>query len=70
VGNGSDFVAHFFMNTYLKICFNKFLGRCPKCEIDYNLEHHPNNLDCAGFKPFKILMMGVKEKDENKSKEQ
>lgn len=57
------FVAHFlYMNTYFTICFNKFLGRCPKCDIDFNLEHHPNNFDCNGFKPFKVLMVDVKKK--------
>jgi len=61
----------FYMDAYFKICFHKFLGKCPKCEIDYNLEHHPNNFDCAGYKPFKILIVDVKEKErQNKSKHQ
>lgn len=49
------------MSGYYKTCFHRFLGQCPKCEIDYNIERHPNNYDCSGYKPFKILMVEVVE---------
>ena len=47
------------MQRYLKTCFHRFLGQCPKCDIDYNIERHPNNFDCRGYKPFKILIVEV-----------
>lgn len=44
------------------ICLNHFLGLCPKCTVDVDKTHHPNNYDCPRFKPLAIMVVEVKEK--------
>ena len=38
-----------------RTCVNRVLGFCPNCERDYNLEHHPNNLDCPRYKEMHVM---------------
>jgi len=34
----------------MKTCLNRLLGRCKTiCTRDYNIKHHPNNLDCPDY---------------------
>lgn len=33
-----------------KTCLNRFLGKCPGCERDYDTSHYPNNYDCPDYK--------------------
>ena len=47
---------------YHMTCFNRFLGNCTGCKRDYNLNHHPNNIDCPNYKKMKILIIEVVKK--------
>jgi len=45
-------------------CLNRFLGRCKDCMIDYDPNHHPNNLDCKNYKPIRISYFIVNDSDD------
>ena len=49
---------------YFKTCINRVLGRCKGCEIDYNIDHHPNNYDCPYHIPVILIIVDVKEKQD------
>ncbi len=45
-------------------CSNRVNGRCPGCKRDYDLNHHPNNLDCRNYHPvprrdFHVMMRAI-----------
>ena len=52
-------------NNKLEICLNKFIGRCPKCEIDFDKAHFPNNYDCKDYKPVQLTTYIVKGENKN-----
>lgn len=52
------------------VCRNKILGRCQDCKPDLDPAHHPNNLDCPGFKPQKLMIIEVKEKEKESEKKE
>ena len=45
---------------HIRVCLHKFLGDCPGCTVDLDVNHHPNNYDCPGFKPVLIIIFEVK----------
>ena len=52
----------------MKICVNRFIGNCPECKRDYNLNHHPNNYDCPGYKEMNLRVFNVNGKGLKKIK--
>ena len=48
----------------ISICKNQFFGKCPKCKFDVDVNHHPNNLDCAGYKPMGFVFIDLLTKKE------
>jgi len=44
-------------------CLNRMLGKCKGCAPDLDESHHPNNLDCPMFKPVKMIVIEVVEKE-------
>ena len=53
---------------YKRVCVNKFLGRCPACVEDYDINHHPNNFDCDSHYPIKAIFFEVEEEKTLESK--
>ena len=43
-------------------CENRLTRRCKNCKIDYNPNHHPNNLDCENYKTVVMRIFEVKER--------
>jgi len=43
-------------------CESRLTRRCRNCKIDYNPNHHPNNLDCENYKGIVIRTFKVKSK--------
>ena len=43
-------------------CEGRLTGKCTNCEINYNPNHHPNNLDCIKYKKAIVRTFEVKSK--------
>jgi len=39
----------------MESCHNRVFSNCSGCTIDHDLNHHPNNYDCANYAPITII---------------
>lgn len=46
--------------NYNKTCVNRFLGRCPHCDVDYS-DKYPNNTHCFAYQEMSLGHFVVKE---------
>jgi len=46
----------------MKTCLKRFLGECKRCRVDYDPNHHPNNLDCPWYEEIELLVINFEEK--------
>jgi len=44
-----------------RTCLNRFLGNCPDCKTNYDLDNRPNNLDCKRYVECHIRTFVVEE---------
>ena len=45
-------------------CLHRVVGDCKGCELDYDLNHHPNNYDCKKYTPVNLRTFEIKEDED------